>query len=90
LIAQNPQARVHFSPAIMKVAVPWFQHSQRFGHCASSQTVTSFKSPIRFLVVPNSGRWAKRTFSHSGLRCRFGATPGFESVAQHLLIAPRS
>ena len=27
------------SPAIMKVAVPWLQHSQRFGHCALSQTV---------------------------------------------------
>lgn len=26
-VAQNPQARVHRSPAIMNVAVPWFQHS---------------------------------------------------------------
>ena len=37
--AQNPQARVQRSPAIIIVAVPWLQHSQRFGHCALSQTV---------------------------------------------------
>ena len=29
---QLAQARVQRSPAIMKVAVPWLQHSQRFGH----------------------------------------------------------
>jgi hypothetical protein len=39
LTAQNPQARVHRSPAIMKVAVPLLQHSQWFGHFALSQTV---------------------------------------------------
>jgi hypothetical protein len=45
--AQKPQARVQRSPAIMKVAVPALQHSQRFGHCASSQTVCSLRSEMR-------------------------------------------
>jgi len=35
------QARVQTSPRIMKVAVPWPQHSAMFGHRASSQTVLS-------------------------------------------------
>ena len=37
--AQNPQARVHTSPRIMKVAVPRFQQSPMFGQRASSHTV---------------------------------------------------
>jgi hypothetical protein len=44
--AQYAQARVQTSPRIMKVAVPWFQHSPMFGHCASSHTVWSFSSRI--------------------------------------------
>src|SRR3954470_16880169 len=42
--AQNPQARVQRSPAIMKVAVPLLQHSQWFGQRALSQTVWRFSS----------------------------------------------
>ena len=38
---QYEHARVQTSPRIMKVAVPWFQHSPMFGHCASSHTVWS-------------------------------------------------
>ena len=39
--AQKAQARVQTSPRIMKVAVPWPQHSPMFGQRASSQTVFS-------------------------------------------------
>jgi hypothetical protein len=35
---------VQRSPAIMKVAVPELQHSQRFGHWALSQTVWRLRS----------------------------------------------
>ena len=35
------------SPRIMKVAVPWFQHSPMFGQRASSHTVLSRSSRIR-------------------------------------------
>ncbi len=38
--SQNEQRRVHTSPKIMKVAVPWLKHSWMFGQLASSQTVT--------------------------------------------------
>ena len=41
LMSQKPQERVQVSPSIRKVAVPWPQHSPRFGHMASSQTVFS-------------------------------------------------
>ena len=44
--AQYEQARVQTSPRIMNVAVPWFQHSPMFGHCASSHTVCRFSSRI--------------------------------------------
>ncbi len=53
--AQNPQARVQRSPAIMKVAVPWLQHSQRFGHWALSHTVCSLRSEIEFLRREEDG-----------------------------------
>jgi hypothetical protein len=42
--AQYEQARVQTSPRIMKVAVPWCQHSPMFGQCASSHTVFSRRS----------------------------------------------
>ena len=64
--AQKPQARVHLSPAIMNVAVPWLQHSQRFGHCADSQTVCSRRSEIRALVEKKTGLDGNRTLIHSG------------------------
>ena len=38
--SQNEQRRVHTSPRIMKVAVPWPKHSWMFGQLASSHTVT--------------------------------------------------
>src|SRR6185369_12655668 len=48
--SQNEQRRVHTSPRIMKVAVPWLKHSWMFGQLASSHTVT---------------RWFSRNFDFS-------------------------
>src|SRR6202022_2275823 len=64
--AQNPHARVHLSPAIMKVAVPWLQHSHRFGHCADSQTVCSRRSEMSAFVEKNTGLEGSRTLIHPG------------------------
>src|ERR1043166_3740409 len=64
--AQNPQARVHRSPAIIIVAVPWLQHSQRFGHCALSQTVCKPKSEISALVEKKIGFDGNRTLIQGG------------------------
>src|SRR3954464_6929560 len=73
--AQKPHARVQRSPAIMNVAVPWLQHSQRFGHCALSQTVWSFRSEISPFVEKKTGFEGKRTLIHSGFlaKCRAGS-----------------
>src|SRR5215475_3014254 len=73
--AQNPHARVQRSPAIMKVAVPWLQHSQRFGHCALSQTVCNRKSEISALVEKKTGFDGSRTLIQGGLCawCRAGS-----------------
>src|SRR5437879_12640947 len=64
--AQNPQARVQRSPAIIIVAVPWLQHSQRFGHCALSQTVCNRKSEISALVEKKTGFDGSRTLIQGG------------------------
>ena len=64
--AQNPHARVQRSPAIMKVAVPWLQHSQRFGHCALSQTVCNRKSEMSALVEKKTGFDGSRTLIQGG------------------------
>src|SRR6478752_3349526 len=64
--AQNPHARVQRSPAIIIVAVPWLQHSQRLGHCALSQTVCSRRSEIRALVEKNTGFDGSRTLIQGG------------------------
>src|SRR6184192_1920432 len=73
--AQNPQARVHRSPAIMKVAVPWLQHSQRFGHCALSQTVCKRKSEMSAFVEKKTGFDGSRTLIQGGFcaRCNAGS-----------------
>src|SRR6266576_3284246 len=73
--AQNPHARVQRSPAIMKVAVPWLQHSQRFGHCALSQTVCNRKSEISALVEKKTGFDGNRTLIQGGFFawCRAGS-----------------
>src|SRR5438876_2714819 len=64
--AQNPQARVQRSPAIMNVAVPWLQHSQRLGHCALSQTVCKRKSEISAFVEKKTGFDGSRTLIQAG------------------------
>src|SRR6266581_3344153 len=64
--AQNPQARVQRSPAIMNVAVPWLQHSHLFGHCALSQTVCKRKSEMSALVEKKTGFDGNRTFIQDG------------------------
>src|SRR5215467_15552012 len=64
--AQKPHARVHRSPAIMNVAVPWLQHSHRFGHCALSQTVCNRKSEISALVEKKTGFDGSRTLIQGG------------------------
>src|SRR5437667_12047226 len=64
--AQNPHARVQRSPAIIKVAVPWLQHSQRFGHCALSQTVCNRKSEISAFVEKKTGFHGSRTLIQGG------------------------
>jgi hypothetical protein len=51
----------------MKVAVPWLQHSQRFGHCALSQTVCSRKSEMSVLVEKKTGLDGSRTLIQGGL-----------------------
>jgi hypothetical protein len=49
------------------VAVPWLQHSQRFGHCALSHTVCSRRSEMSALVEKKTGFEGKRTLIHGGL-----------------------
>src|SRR5204862_7768892 len=69
--AQNPHARVQRSPAIMNVAVPLLQHSQRFGHCALSQTVCNRKSEISALVEKKTGFDGSRTLIQGGFWARW-------------------
>ena len=59
----------------MKVAVPWLQHSQRFGHCALSQTVCNRKSEISALVEKKTGFDGSRTLIQGGFCawCRVGS-----------------
>jgi hypothetical protein len=73
--AQKPQARVQRSPAIIIVAVPWLQHSQRLGHCALSQTVCNRRSEISALVEKKTGFDGKRTLIQGGFCawCRLGS-----------------
>src|SRR5256886_14663182 len=66
--AQNPQARVQRSPAIIIVAVPWLQHSHRFGHCALSQTVCKRRSEMSALVEKKTGFEGSRTLIQGGFR----------------------
>jgi hypothetical protein len=50
----------------MNVAVPWLQHSQRFGHCALSQTVCNRKSEMSAFVEKKTGFDGSRTLIHGG------------------------
>src|SRR5204862_5797732 len=64
--AQNPQARAQRAPAIMNVAVPWLQHSHRFGHWADSQTVCRRRSEMSDFVEKKIGLEGRRTLIQSG------------------------
>src|SRR3954471_22732991 len=77
--AQNPQARVQRSPAIMKVAVPLLQHSQWFGHFALSQTVCSFSSSNSARVCENEFDVGSLMRSHSGKRGRGLSSAGLSA-----------
>ena len=89
--AQNPQARVHRSPAIMNVAVPWLQHSQRLGHCASSHTVCSFRSATSPFVLQKTGLLGRRTFIQDGFLGWWSAGSSFAIMGwslARLLVKP--
>src|SRR5258708_30192691 len=49
----------------MKVAVPWLQHSQWFGHLALSHTVCSRRSVSRLRVRPNVPLVGNGTFGRT-------------------------
>ena len=46
--------------------MPWLQHSQRFGHCALSQTVCNRKSEISAFVEKKTGFDGNRTLIQDG------------------------
>ena len=46
ITSQKPQRLVHFAPRIRNVASRSSQHSEMFGHIASSQTVCSSRPRI--------------------------------------------
>jgi len=61
---------VHFSPAIMKVAVPLLQHSQWFGHLALSHTVFNRNSLSSARVREKALVCGNVIRSHAGKRGR--------------------
>jgi hypothetical protein len=63
---QNLQPRVHRFPSRRKVAVPWFQHSYRFGQAALSQTVWSSRARTRLLTDLNFAPVDSGTLNHGG------------------------
>ncbi len=66
--SQNEQRRVHTSPRIMKVAVPWPKHSWMFGQLASSHTVTRRFSRSLALSRATEPSEGMRTRIQDGLR----------------------
>ena len=65
--SQKGHLRVHKSPNIIKVAVPWLKHSPIFGQDASSQTVFNLLSRNKFLIRENSLECGSCIFIHFGL-----------------------
>ena len=66
--SQNGQRRVHRSPRIMKVAVPWLKHSPMLGQAASSHTVCRPCSRRMCLISPNFAPDDTLLRIHAGLR----------------------
>ena len=52
--SQNGQRRVQIAPKIIKVAVPWLKHSDKFGQDASSHT--EFRLCLRIAPLISSMR----------------------------------
>src|SRR5207237_2577314 len=71
--SQNRQTRVHLAPISMMVAVPAFQHSPRFGHFASSQTVARRCCLTSALTRAKAAPVGAFALSHGGLGA--GARP---------------
>jgi hypothetical protein len=66
--------------------VPWLQHSQRFGHCALSQTVCNRKSEISAFVEKKTGFDGSRTLIQGGFWawCRAGSILFAHDMASQL------
>src|SRR6478736_6953883 len=77
--SQKLQRRVHTSPKIMKVAVPWLKHSWMFGHEASSHTVTRRFSRSLLLSCCTALPDGRRTRIQLGLRS-VGADSNFTGL----------
>ena len=69
------------SPNTMNVAVPSFQHSERLGQPASSQTVTNFSSLNVRLIFSTSAPICTLGRSHSGLRSDRSTPPSTPASA---------
>jgi hypothetical protein len=72
LTAQNWQPRVQVSPSSITVAVPVgpFQHSPMLGHCASSQTVASFRHDNSAFIASYFSPCGARCLRAAGARVR--------------------
>src|SRR4249919_1201935 len=77
--SQKLQRRVHTSPRIMKVAVPWLKHSWMFGQLASSHTVTRRFSRSLLLSCCTALPEGRRTRIQLGLRS-VGAASNFTGL----------
>src|SRR5690606_6046566 len=75
--SQKLQRRVHTSPRIMKVAVPWLKHSWMLGQLASSQTVTRRFSRSLLLSFATALPDGIRTRIHDGLRSTGAVSSNF-------------
>ena len=86
--SQNGQRRVQSSPITMNVAVPCEKHSPRFGHDASSHTVTRRCSRRRPLSLVTSGPTGARTRIHGGFRGSGPSTGMTLTGLRAVLLAP--
>src|SRR4249919_981243 len=85
--SQKLQRRVHTSPRIMKVAVPWLKHSWMFGQLASSHTVTRWFSRNFDLSLATALPAGMRTRIQLGLR-RTGALSSNFTGLRAILSSP--
>src|SRR5690606_35044205 len=83
--SQKLQRRVHTSPRIMKVAVPWPKHSWMFGQLASSHTVTRRFLRSLDLSAATAPLDGIRTRIHEGLRSTGAST---NSTGERAILSP--